>query len=285
MKASAVLGTPRGVATEGLVPMRHYPNTPQHPHMVNRIERRSCTIEGCGDLAVGRGLCRRHYDRWRRYGDPCAVGRVKKPKSIPPTKEERFWTKVDKSGECWIWTGYVTRTGYGRCNRAFGNGYAHRAAWEFAHGAVPDGLFVCHHCDNPPCCNPEHLFIGTQTDNISDRDRKGRTARGERSGYYTHPEAFEAFRENRAQMFGDDNPMRKHPERIARGERNGHARLTEADVIRIRELHIRDGMTYPQIAEMFGMSRHHVAKIVRGERWTFLSIVARNLAADEEGEE
>lgn len=88
---------------------------------------------------------------------------------------DRFWAKVDKSSKCWLWTGGTTR-GYGTFfvgihERAVP---AHRVSWQLANGPIPDGLWVLHECDTPLCVRPDHLFLGTQTDNMQDAAAKGR---------------------------------------------------------------------------------------------------------------
>ena len=96
---------------------------------------------------------------------------------------DRLWRKVEKTpGGCWVWQGYRhPERGYGQIGRGrTGEGLieTHRAAWEVTHGPIPEGMFVCHSCDNPPCCNPADLFLGTPADNVADMLRKGREARG-----------------------------------------------------------------------------------------------------------
>jgi hypothetical protein len=85
----------------------------------------------------------------------------------------RFWAKVDKSGECWIWQGAKTYEGYGLHDGQV----AHRFIWEQEHGPIPPGMKICHNCpggDNPSCVRLDHLFQGTQADNLADMARKGR---------------------------------------------------------------------------------------------------------------
>lgn len=105
------------------------------------------------------------------------------------TDEERAWHYVDKNGPtvreglgpCWPWTGTIGHGGYGRIAIGGLDYRAHRVVWRLVHGE-PGDLNVLHHCDNPPCCNPDHLFLGTDLDNAADRDAKERQARGEESG-------------------------------------------------------------------------------------------------------
>jgi hypothetical protein len=109
-----------------------------------------------------------------------------------PSVAERFWAQVQRAGpdQCWIWMGRraSSRGDYGafdirsRTGKRFRPHHAHRVAWELTYGPVPDGLFVCHRCDNPPCCNPAHLFLGSAADNNHDKCAKGRQVFGERHG-------------------------------------------------------------------------------------------------------
>ena len=88
----------------------------------------------------------------------------------------RFWDNVEvkQSDECWIWKASCDKRGYGQFNIAKKMKRSHRIAWKLTFGEIPKELYVCHKCDNPPCCNPNHLFLGTQKDNIADMLRKGR---------------------------------------------------------------------------------------------------------------
>lgn len=99
------------------------------------------------------------------------------------TTSELFWGWVDKSGDCWIWMGYRDRKGYGQVRVNGKTFYSHRMAWILSVGYIPKGMCVLHHCDNPKCVNPNHLFIGTHADNMHDMIKKGRHARGYKKKY------------------------------------------------------------------------------------------------------
>ena len=144
----------------------------------------------------------------------------------------RFWAKVDKSAGpdgCWLWTA-AKRNGYGAVavdGRKIA--MAHRVAFEIVNGVISSGLFVCHRCDNPPCVNPAHLFLGTNAENAADRESKGR---------------------------GNQ----------ARGEANGNAKLTEERVREIRGMH-KSGLSGRAIARRLGLSSSGVRHVLTGQRW------------------
>ena len=146
---------------------------------------------------------------------------------------ERFWEKVDKKGpdECWLWTAGKDGDGYGRMRIKGTHIRAHRVSWEIHHGPIPPGMHVLHQCDTPGCANPIHLYLGTNTDNVHDRDKKGRGVL----------------------------PMLK-------GEQHGRAKLTETDILRIRD-DVSSGRTQEVVAREFGITHQQVSVIVRRKQW------------------
>lgn len=160
-----------------------------------------------------------------------------------PSITERFWKNVDKSGDCWIWTGATTGNGYGTIRYRGKQEGAHRVAWILTNGDITAGLLVRHSCDNSLCVRVDHLSLGTTADNSRDAVSRGRQARGGRSGHSTHPEC------------------------TARGERNGSAVLTVADVTRIRQLHSSSGLSLKEIARRLSVSDVTIGHIVRRKTW------------------
>lgn len=143
----------------------------------------------------------------------------------------RFWSKVVRTEGCWIFTGSLTHNGYGRLS-ANGHTYrAHRVAYEVSVGAVPDGMCICHKCDNRICVRPDHLFLGTDIDNIQDRNQKGRQCKG--SGHHS-------------------------------------TKLSEEDVIYIRTVykphHPKCGAS--ALARMYGVTHHAVLCVISGRSWS-----------------
>jgi len=152
--------------------------------------------------------------------------------------EERFWSKVDKSAGpygCWIWTGCVLDNG---CAQFWYNGKmvkASRFVWEITNGPIPDGMFVCHHCDNRRCVNPKHLFLGTHQDNMRDAIQK---------------------------------------QRLAYGEAHGMAKLTDKKVREIRKKYALGGVTYKQLATHYGVSPSLIGQVVRKEVWKHVTQIS-----------
>lgn len=152
--------------------------------------------------------------------------------------EIRFWSKVEKRGpeECWPWKACKNAQGYGDFHtRGMAKTKAHRFAYFLEHGKLPKALLVCHHCDNPSCCNPSHLFLGTKQDNMDDSMEKGRMQK-------TRP----------------------------RGEKHGMARLTNTDVIAIRKRYAEGNITYKELANLSGIPKGTLYHLVSRTTWTHI---------------
>jgi hypothetical protein len=134
--------------------------------------REGCNADDCNGKHFAGGYCQKHYSRLRRHGNLTGLH----PQG---PAEERFWRRVDKTGGCWNWTGGRGDHGYGSFTGDGGVAIsAHRYSFQLHNGPIPDGLVICHCCDNPACVKPEHLFLGTQRDNVHDMIQKGRRVLG-----------------------------------------------------------------------------------------------------------
>lgn len=137
--------------------------------------------------------------------------------------------------DCWEYQGARTKSGYGLIVDRKTKIYAHRLCWELTNGPIPDGFQVLHRCDNPPCCNLAHLFLGTNADNVADKVRKGR-ARG-----ISQP-----------------------------GEKNPDAKLTEQQVRDIRATYAAGSCTLQQLAHRFSVNKSTIWLIVKRKKWGWL---------------
>lgn len=150
------------------------------------------------------------------------------------TPEQRFWKYVEKKGsdECWNWVGSKNKKEYGLLYVQIGvKGkmvLSHRFSYKLHKGKIPEGVLVCHSCDNPACVNPAHLWIGTNRENLQDRNKKGR---------------------------------------VASGEKNGRAKLTFEKVAKIREMYAEGEYTHKKLGEIFRVSQASIFYVVHNKKW------------------
>lgn len=187
----------------------------------------------------------------------------------------------EAEGGCWEWNGTRWSSGYGRCLR---NRQAHRVAWEAVNGPIPDGLLVCHRCDNRPCIRPDHLFLGTQHNNLMDASAKHRLLFGDRNHMRRRPDLVEAFRliakrprtskqieaaRNAGRAFKGKRQSDAHRAKrsvAVSGEKNGSAKLSESQASEILR-RVRAGEARTSLAHEYGVSTSTVGAIARGDKW------------------
>ena len=155
---------------------------------------------------------------------------------MKPNTAEDFWDRVETTDYCWIWSGAklskLPKQSYGVLSWHGERKRAHRLAWELARGPIPKDTLVLHHCDNPPCVNPQHLYLGTHADNAKDRDTRGR-----------------------------HNPLR--------GTAVKKARLSEQSVVEIRQ-RLLDGERAIDLAHEYGVDPSTVSRVRTGANWAWL---------------
>lgn len=206
--------------------------------------RRGYCYCGCGQET----RLRSHDDRQGGYhkGDPM---RFVKGHKLPSERtarglddlhtQARFWSKVDKQGECWLWKGRTNRHGYGVFDMPGKEGpptLAHRVASILADGPIGEGIYVLHHCDTPGCVRPAHLYRGSQTDNMRDMHTRGRAGLGG-----------------------------------AKGISNANAILNDELVRAIRAAYVPGATTQQKVADEFGVTRSVVCDVTRRKSWRHVS--------------
>lgn len=153
----------------------------------------------------------------------------------------RFWVKTELTDTCWIWLGAKYDGNYGCFYWQHRNRRPHRLVWSILFGEMPPDMMVCHKCDNPPCFNPSHLFLGTNADNQADANRKGR------HGWRTHP------------------LTRKQGEEVC------NAGFTNSQVREIK-IELANGASIKEVARRHGIAEYTIRRIKRGENWAHIKI-------------
>jgi len=190
----------------------------------------NCSVDGCIKKSIRRKMCNPHYRRFMKHGDFLSY-----QERYEETKIKRFMAKVIESDGCWEWMGPVNKDGYGKYCVHSRKVFAHRFVWESEYGTIPDGLEVCHSCDNPKCVRLDHLFLGTQKENVADMDRKGR-------------------RNIKPRVWGESCHLSK---------------FKEKDVLKIRQMY-QFGMGISSIAKDFAVKYSAIYPLIKRRTWRYL---------------
>lgn len=205
-------------------------------------------------------------------------------------KQRRNFDKkfVKRESGCWEWTGFVSNLGYGRFQIGRIQHFSHRLSYAINKGPITGWLFVCHSCDNRLCVNPDHLWLGTHSDNMQDMLRKGRGPTGDKHGLRLHPERRAFGDRNGSRLYperlkrgenhhsvlrpecvarGDRHGSRTSPGRLPRGEQNSMSKLTWDKVAKIRELYSGGILYQRDLANMFSVSQHAICAVVGNKTW------------------
>lgn len=215
----------------------HYKRWQVHgdPLVNHKPRDRKCSIEGCENKHASIGYCAKHERHYRRYGRVTTY--LRRYESFIAAYEDQVIRNKDG---CWGWSGSISSAGYSLifCNHEIK--WGHRFSFEYHREEIRQGYVICHHCDNPVCTRPDHLFQGTMKDNIQDCIRKGR--------FKLAPD-----------------------ESKAQGERVSGAKLKESQVIEIKKM-IKEGMKNPEIARLYEVTHGNISCIRLGQTWKHVEI-------------
>jgi len=183
--------------------------------------------------------------------------------------KERFWKRVEKRGpdECWLWRGLLTRGGYGSIRIGRKMVTTHRVSYFISFGQITNGLHALHKCDVRNCVNPAHIFLGTNLENMIDREAKGRNKpqRGDKNGARLYPERL---------MRGDGHWARTNPEKVKRGIHQYAAKLSDEKVREARARHAAGGVTFTDLGKEYGVSNVAITNAIRGKTWASIPLLA-----------
>lgn len=163
-----------------------------------------------------------------------------------------FWSKVNKTEACWLWTGGLNEHGYG----IHGDGRAaHRISWMMEHGPIPPGFMVLHKCNVRNCINPDHLYLGNAKDNARDRDEAGHT---DRNGILVAQQKW-------ANMTKEEKAFARRNIKYSRGEKHHRAKLTDAQAQEIRARYVPRKVTLQMLADEYGVNNATIHRIISGD--------------------
>ena len=150
---------------------KHYQRFKRHGDVSVYFKKKQCSVDGCVDVYYGKGFCSKHYQRWTDHND---VNHVRDSKFKNHLEAYLHCVVDNGTDKCWGWKGHRHDFGYGVLPYKKDKIKAHRFSYSHYVGKIPEGMYVLHKCENPICSNPNHLFVGTNLDNINDCIKKGR---------------------------------------------------------------------------------------------------------------
>ena len=209
------------------------------------MDKRTCSVKGCDDEHVAKGFCNKHYRRYKNNGNPhiskwdrnmTPKQRIlKNIKKVKCHNLDSLQKHKEKDLICWEWKKGKDKDRYGRVQINYKLQRTHRLSYREFVGKIPEGKLVLHKCDNPPCCNPNHLFLGTKKDNSDDMKNKNRG-------------------------------------KWLIGEKHGISKLNKKQVIQIRKYWKTGKYTQMKLGKIFNISRPQISNIINNKVWKHIGV-------------